>query len=100
MLTMPPPRSDPSRLPPRPPEPGQLPPIREPEPRRLPDEQPLPNPDESDAPPQHAGNLGTFRRASQWLNEPMHIRDLQPHRGTIAYLFGRGDCLRQERAYR
>lgn len=69
MLTMPPPRPDPSRLPPRPPEPGPRPPIREPEPRRLPDEQPLPNPDESDAPPQHARNLGTFRRTIQWLTK-------------------------------
>jgi hypothetical protein len=30
------------------------PPIQEPEPDRLPDEEPLPNPDETRAPPRHA----------------------------------------------
>jgi outer membrane biosynthesis protein TonB len=41
---------------PEPPKPPPGPqPVREPEPDQLPDEVPLPNPDEGDAPPQHAG---------------------------------------------
>lgn len=53
MPTMPAPRPYPTQPPPRPPDPHPGRTIREPEPKRLPDEQPLPNPDENDAPPQH-----------------------------------------------
>lgn len=42
---------------PAPPPPAPVPfppkPVREPDPPRLPDEEPLPNPDESDDPPKH-----------------------------------------------
>ncbi|OJY69438.1 MULTISPECIES: hypothetical protein [unclassified Rhizobium] len=43
------------------PEPGWTPrpPIEEPEPDRLPDEVPVPNPDENDEPPKHAVVLST-----------------------------------------
>ncbi|CAM5543600.1 hypothetical protein MAUB1S_09080 [Mycolicibacterium aubagnense] len=37
-----------------PPAPNETPPIKEPEPDRLPDEVPRPNPDETRDPPQHA----------------------------------------------
>ncbi|MGE7367462.1 hypothetical protein ACQKKX_00115 [Neorhizobium sp. NPDC001467] len=54
---MPDPR-EPSEQPPMPaPTWTPEPPIEEPEPDRLPDEVPLPNPDESDAPPLHSTQL-------------------------------------------
>lgn len=54
MSAVPTPRPEPKPIPPMPP--GLVPqkPIREPDPTRLPDEVPLPNPDENDAPPQQA----------------------------------------------
>ena len=53
MPTQPTPTPDPAPPPMPPmPMPGPIKPIREPDPGRLPDEVPLPNPDENDAPPQ------------------------------------------------
>jgi hypothetical protein len=41
-------------IPPAPPPGPPAPPVEEPVPWRLPDEAPVPNPDENDSPPQHA----------------------------------------------
>ena len=46
---------------PPPPFPGQ--PIREPDPPRRPDEAPLPNPDENDAPPANLARIAGARRS-------------------------------------
>ncbi|MQW95801.1 hypothetical protein EPK84_06490 (plasmid) [Sinorhizobium fredii] len=47
----------PEPLPPQPPPWDPEPPIGEPEPDRLPDETPIPNPDENPQPPQYGGSL-------------------------------------------
>ena len=56
------PRPEPEPVP-QPPAPAPFPPkpVREPDPEGLPDEVPLPNPDENDSPPQHAGGYHPSR---------------------------------------
>lgn len=46
--------------PPMPPDWKPDPPIKEPEPDILPDETPLPNPDENDEPPKHSTLVGGY----------------------------------------
>src|SRR5690606_32570564 len=63
-INVPFPESEPKPPPmPPPPFPGQKP-VREPDPSRLPDEAPLPNPDENNEPPQHADMNRTRRSLS------------------------------------
>ena len=50
-------RPEPEPVPPPGPTPFPPKPVREPDPDGLPDEVPLPNPDEHDAPPQQAGRV-------------------------------------------
>lgn len=58
------PRPEPEPVP-QPPAPAPFPPkpVREPDPEGLPDEVPLPNPDENDSPPQHAGERSSVAHA-------------------------------------
>lgn len=59
-MTLPPETGTPDPIPGVPPLGQPDPPIKEPEPDRLPDENPVPNPDENQNPPQHVGVSDTL----------------------------------------
>ena len=74
-INVPFPESEPKPPPmPPPPFPGQKP-VREPDPSRLPDEAPLPNPDENDEPPHIHVEFGD-KLAKYWL-EPVELASSQ-----------------------